>query len=124
MADGGYRTPEGDLDPNKVAYDIERSGKAWAQLHHAATLLEKSEKAVLSQLTNAERKEDPSISRKEAEDIARGSDQYLDHIYAMVEARRKANIAKVEWMASQARFEAMRTAESTRRAEMNAYNRR
>ncbi len=120
----GFHTAEGDLDPSAIAHDIEKFGKDWAQKKHAADLLEKSTSAVLAQLTNEVRRADVDLTRKEAEDIAKGSPQYLGHIYATADARLASNLARVAYDAANARFEALRSLEATKRAEINTLHRR
>ena len=126
--EGGLRTAAGDIDPAAIANDIDTHGTAWAQKKHAADLLDKSTRAVLAQLTNAVRRETSAqghnFTRKEAEDIALGSEEYLNHLYAAADARRDANLARVKYEAAQARFEALRSHEATRRVEMNTLSRR
>ncbi len=119
-----FYTAAGDLDPLAISRDIEQFGTDWSHKKHAADLLEKSNKAVLAQLTNAERRRDTSLSRKEAEDLAMGSDDYQNHLYACADARRDANLARVKYDAAQARFEALRSLEATKRAEMQTLSRR
>lgn len=108
-----------DLDPMVVAHRLEEAGKDWAEKKHAADLLTKTEKAVLSELTNKIRRDHPGMSRREAEDIARGSPEFRDHLHAMSDAVRDANIARAKYDAERAKFEAMRTNEATKRAEMS-----
>lgn len=119
-----FYTAVGDLDPAAIAQDIDTHGAAWAHKKHAADLLERSTKAVLAQLTNEVRRENHDMTRKEAEDVALGSEQYQDHLYAAADARRDANLARVKYDAAMARFEALRSLEATKRAEMNTLNRR
>jgi hypothetical protein len=114
----------GELDPAAIAHDIDVHGTAWAHKKHAADLLERTTGAVLAQLTNAIRREQPDLTRKESEDIAKGSEDYLNHLYAAADARRDANLARVKYEAAQARFEAIRSLEATRRVEINTLHRR
>jgi hypothetical protein len=115
------RTAEGDLDPNQIATDLDRFGREYAEAYANAKLLEEQKSIVFSTLVLHYREAGPRVSRADAEDHARTSEEYSVHIETMVEARRRANIAKARWMAVQARFEAMRTAEATRRAELKAF---
>jgi hypothetical protein len=119
MNDHRYRNHDGDLDPNVIAHELDEAGKAYAHAKHAADLLEGTNAAVRAQLTNEKRRENPDASRKECEDMALGSPEWTTHVYATADAVREKNIALARWKAVQARFEAMRTAESTRRAQMN-----
>jgi hypothetical protein len=122
--DQASRTIEGDLDPHKIAADIDRWGTDWAHKKHAADVLEKTTSATLAQLTNEVRRQYPEMSRKEAEDQAKGGQTYLDHLYAAADARRDSNLARVHYDAAMARFEALRSMEATRRTEMQTLSRR
>jgi len=120
------RTAAGEIDPNAIANEIECRGRAWAELKATAKLLElqmPSVKAATIQLlldqgaTATGRK----ITRRDAEDLALLDPEFQLAQETAVYARRAANMA--EFKAVQARFEAMRTAEATRRAEMHAFSR-
>ncbi len=116
--------PDGEaINPHRLSHEIGRVGADWAQKKHAADLLEKSTRAVLAQITNRCREQDPELTRKEAEDRALGSDEYLSHIYAAVDARRDANLARVKLDALNAMVEAIRSAEATKRAEIRSFHR-
>lgn len=119
MNDSRYRNHEGDLDPNVISHELDEAGRAYANAKHAADLLEGTNGAVRAELTNAKRREFPELSRKECEDMALGSPEWRNHVYATADAVREKNLALARWKAVQARFEAMRTAEATRRAQMN-----
>lgn len=112
------------IDPDRVAHEVASAGDRWVQADHAAKLLEKTEKIVFAQLVRDLRRGEVTLSRRDAEDAALVSETYQSHVYAMTEARREANLARVAWEAARARFEAMRTAEASRRAEMTAFGRR
>jgi hypothetical protein len=116
--------PQNDLasiDPNEIAHLIEEAGTAWAHAVHAADLLEKTTRPVLSEITNNIRKAEPDLSRREAEDLAQATPQYLEHIYAALDARREANIARAKLDAAKAKFEAMRSAQASHRASIQAW---
>ena len=108
------------IDPHRISREIEQAGTAWADHAHAASLLEKTEDIVLSTLILAMRlgPDGKRVSWEEARHQAKASEDYQSHVYAMTEARYKANKARVRFDAMKAKFEAMRTAESTRRAEL------
>lgn len=119
-----WRTPEGDIDPQRIGHGIEELGKRWAELTHAAHLLEKTRDATLAQLILGNLEASPGQSMRRAELAAKASDDWSNHIYAIADARLKANLAKIEYDAACATFEAMRTAEATRRAEMQTLGKR
>jgi hypothetical protein len=88
----------------------------WAELDGAASELEEMQKSILAEITNQWREGKESIAGAEAK--ARASQQYIAHIKRMVAARTTANIAKATADAKKMGFEAWRTVESTKRAEM------
>lgn len=115
-------TPDGEaFDPHRLSAEISRVGTDWVHKKHAADTLDKTTKSVLAELTNKAREADPDISRKEAEDIALASLDYRAHVYAAVDARREANLARVRLDALNAVVEAMRSAEATKRAELRSH---
>ena len=72
------------------------AAKTWVELDSAASLLEETKSANLSQMmlaTNAD-----SVSKSEM--LAKASPQWGEYIEKMVEARRQANLSKVilEWI--------------------------
>jgi hypothetical protein len=95
------------------------SGNDWADKHGAAELLEGTLKTLKAQLT-LEGKHLESCSMAEATEIALSSDKYRDALQGAVAARTEANRAKVRYTATQALFDAQRTAESTNRAAMHS----
>lgn len=116
----GEIAPGDEFDPNRIAHQLETLGTAWANAKAAADLLEETKGAVLSELTNQERASG-DISRREAEDRAKASPIYREHLTLMVDTRRQANIARALYDAARARSEAMRTREATKRAAMFAH---
>lgn len=112
------------IDPHRIAREIEDIGKKWADAAHAAKLLESTSASVLATLTLQMREglgsNGKPVSVAEAKLQAQASEDWLTHIYATVEARRAANLARVMFDAVTAKFEASRTAEATRRAELVA----
>lgn len=117
----GWRNEAGEVDPHRIAHDLEQLGKAWADMEHAAKLLAGTKGEVFAQLVL--KAMDGGMSEARAKLAAKGSEEWLDHVYAMLDARHKANLAKITFDAATAEFEALRTAEATRRAEMRQYGR-
>lgn len=104
--------------PDRLEEAIQRASELaveLAELDGEARRLEKLEKIIFSELVN----QSNQSSVAKAEHWARDHDRYRAHVTGMVEARTKANVKKAEWDATQMRFEAWRTAQATRRAEMN-----
>ena len=122
------RTAAGDIDPDAIANEIESRGRTWADLKATAKLLElqmPSVKAATIQnlLDQGAAATGRKITRRDAEDLALLDPEFQLVQETAVYARRAANMAEAEFKAVQARFEAMRTAEATRRAEMHAFSR-
>jgi hypothetical protein len=90
------------------------AAKAWVDLDSAASLLEETKSAVLSQQMAAQG--EMPVSRAELN--VKASPEWADFVTRMVEARKAANLAKVrlEWL--RMRFSEQQSFEATRRAEM------
>lgn len=91
-------------------------GEAWADQDAAASLLEELRKSVLGKLVLEFTA--GGMPAGKAEHAAHDAQEYREHVAAMVEARRKATRARVRWDTGRAHVELMRSAESTKRAEM------
>ena len=83
--------------------------KEWVELDAAASLLENLRSANLSQLMLGNHSE--SVSR--AEMMARASPQWTEYNEKMVEARRKANLAKVKMEWDKMKFSERQSVEAT-----------
>lgn len=103
---------EQDNRPVSELYRV--AAKQWVELDAAASLLEETKSAVLSQRMAA--LGDMPVSR--AELTVKASPEWADYVTKMVKAREAANLAKVkvEWL----RMKGMEqhAADATRRAEM------
>jgi hypothetical protein len=109
------------IDPHRIAQDMETTGMRWADAQKAANLLDKTWDSVKADLILSMRTRSPgdkAMSWEEAKLQAQVSDEWQNHVYAMVEARHLANVGRVQYDALKAKFEALRTAEATRRAEL------
>lgn len=104
------------IDPNEIYERLTRLGKEWVDKSHAATWLDESKKSVLSQIMTEGFLRGDSATK--AECYALADQRYIDHIHAMVDAEREANLARVNYDAARAWSEALRTRESTERALM------
>lgn len=105
----------GKFNPDTLHQRLVTLGEDWAEKQAAADLLEETKKSVLSQIavtSNAK-------SATEREQYALATPQYREHLAAMVEARKEANKAKVNYHAAQAWLDLARSMEATRRAEAN-----
>lgn len=92
-------------------------GEQWCDLDAASNLLEELRKSVLGKLVLEFTADGMPVGK--AEHAAHASEEYVAHVRAMVEARRKATRARVRWDTGRVHVDLMRSAESTKRAEMN-----
>jgi hypothetical protein len=90
------------------------AAKTWVELDSAASLLEETKSAVLSQ--RMKRLGDMPVSRAELE--VKASEEWTHFVTRMVRAREAANLARVrlEWI--RMRFSEWNSVTATRRAEM------
>ena len=104
------------IDPiDRAVADFEALAVQWAQEDGEARKLEKMEKIIFSELVN--QSNETSVAK--AEHWARDHRRYRDLVEQVIGARTVANITKAKLDAKEMRFEAWRTAQATRRAEMN-----
>ena len=91
-------------------------GETWCDLDAAASALEEVRKSVLGTLVLEGIA--GGMAANKAEHAAYASDEYRQHVAGMVEARRKANRARVRWDVGRTHADLMRSVESTKREEM------
>lgn len=103
-------------DPARFAQSIVSRGELWADANAAAELLEETKGTLLAKIF----KEHFDKPAWKAEAEAKGDTRYEEHVTRMVDARRLANLARVRYDGAKAMGEFARSAESTRRAEMQA----
>lgn len=103
-------------DIDAMYHQMQHLGSKWADLHAEAELLEESKKCVLATITLHYMNDGDNKSAGEAKAFA--APEYLEHVRKMVEARRKANQAKVEFEGIKTHMNLTRTYEASRRAEM------
>lgn len=101
-------------DPARLAQAIVSRGELWSDANGAAELLEETKGTLLAKLL----REHFELPAWKAEAMAKSDPRYEDHVRAMVDARRLSNLARVRYDGAKAMGEFMRSAESTRRAEM------
>ncbi|HYF40923.1 MAG TPA: hypothetical protein VEA35_00620 [Ramlibacter sp.] len=106
-----------ELEPWKMAEELAQRGMAWADANAAAEALEETRQSVYSQIATGFLEAGDSAAKAELR--AKADERYQTHIKSMVDARRTANRAHVRWKTYQAFVELVRSAESSRRAEMN-----
>lgn len=101
--------------PPAIRADIVSLGEEWADRDAAASLLEETRKSILADIINRT----PGSSYAARESVALADPEYRQHLTSMVECRRLANRARVAHDASKIEADMMRSAEATRRAEIN-----
>ena len=112
MMTGGI-VPE-DIDA--VYHQMQHLGQKWADAHAEAEMLEEAKKCVLATITLHYIGDGGTKAAAEVQAYA--SQEYQDHIKRMVEARRRANLAKIELESIKTHLNLTRTYEATRREEM------
>lgn len=100
------------MNPNEIYEKLIVAGNAWSNANARAEGMEESKKIVLSELMG--QCEEKSTAAKEV--FAYRHPDYKKHVEDMVDARREANIAKVDYAARQAWCDMMRTQAATERA--------
>ena len=103
-------------DIDAVYHQMQHLGNKWADAHAEAEMLEEAKKCVLSTITLHYITD--GETKASAEVRAYASQEYQDHIKKMVEARRKANVLKIELESTKTHLNLTRTYEATRREEM------
>jgi hypothetical protein len=87
--------------------------KQWVDADAAASLLEDTKQPIFSQLVLASN--DTSIAR--AEHTARASLSYREHVEKITEARKRANLLKVQMRYLEMRFSEWQAGDANQRAE-------
>lgn len=105
-----------DFDPEKLRHTFVEQGNSWVDLNAAADTLEKHKDSLLSQIALKYLPDAGSAAKSEM--LALATVEYCDHIKEMVEARKKANRAKVLFDGTKVYIELLRSLESSRREEM------
>ena len=103
-------------DIDALYHQMQHLGSRWADLHAEAELLEESKKCVLASITLHYMNDGDNKSSGETKAFA--APEYREHVQKMVEARRRANQAKVEFEGMKAHLNLTRTYEASRREEM------
>lgn len=105
-----------NFEPYKLAHQMCSHGEEWADKNAAAQVLEELRHSVRSQISLRFLPDVGAVSK--AEMMAEATQEYIDHIKSMVEARKAANRARVQYDADKAFIDLVRSQESSRRAEM------
>ena len=92
--------------------------KQWCDAEAAASLLEDTKSAILSERMQAMLREEPGLAINRAESAVKASEEWKEWITGMIEARKKANLLKVQLEYLRMRSGEQASYEATRRAEM------
>jgi hypothetical protein len=92
--------------------------KQWVALDAAASLLEETKSAQLSSRIAVLIGANPNLAHNAAERAVKASEEWKKDVEAIVEARRKANLAKVAVEYIRMRHSENQSYEATKRAEM------
>jgi hypothetical protein len=97
-----------------VSEQFRVTAKQWVELDRAATMLEETKSAVLSQKMNAL----GDIPVSHAERTVKASPEWSDFIKTMVDARTQANLKKVQMEYLRMKFSEWQSENANKRAEM------
>lgn len=107
--------PQMEQDLVRFAVESEKTGLEWADASALYDQLEDLKKVILSEAMPKQSKLGAKMSQSEKEQIALSSEAYRKHLDGLAAARRAANIAKVKYVAAQAKLDAVRTLLSNKR---------
>jgi len=93
------------------------TAKAWVEADKAASLLEETKSANISQMMIKVLEENPALAVNKIEMVVKSSPEYKDFITQMVDLRSKANLLKVKLEFIRMRFSEKQSQEATARAE-------
>jgi len=91
--------------------------KQWVDADAAATLLEYTKSAILSERMQALIRSEPGLALNRAEASVKASEEWRDWVAGMVEARKKANLLKVQLEYLRMKFNEWQSHEATKRTE-------
>lgn len=101
-------------DNRPISEQFRIIAKKWVDADSAANLLEETKSAFLNQLMLAQ----GEMAVSKAEMIVKGSTEWKDYAEKMVEARKQANLLKVQLEYIRMKFYEWQSYNATRRAEM------
>jgi hypothetical protein len=104
------------FDPDRLAEELSKRGREWADKDAAYYALEESKHSILSTCKSLLNDQNQSEAAKET--AARRSPGFLEHLDATAKARKEMNLAKVNYTTFQAYLELIRSREATNREEM------
>jgi hypothetical protein len=92
--------------------------KQWVDADAAATLLEDTKSAILSERMQMLIRGDPGLALNRAEATVKASNEWREWVSGMVDARKKANLLKVQLEYLRMKFNEWQSHEASKRAEM------
>lgn len=92
--------------------------RQWVDADAAATLLEDTKSAFLSERIREQIHADPSLALNRAEAAVKASPEWKEWVSGMVDARKKANMLKVQLEYLRMKFTEWNSHEATKRQEM------
>ena len=107
-------------DPNHnepISEQFRITAKAWVEADEAASLLEETKSAVVSEMITKIIGYNLGMPFNKAELSAKSSPEYRDFIHEMVRLRSRANLLKVKMEFLRMKFQEQSSAEATARAE-------
>lgn len=99
-----------------ISEQLYRAGMDWADKNAAANLLEETKSATLSQMMS----QHSTLPISRAEMMVKSSAEWMQFIQKMVDARHKADLAKVRLEYLRARFQEWQSAEANHRVQARA----
>jgi len=104
-------------DNKPISEQYREAANLWVDADAAASLLEETKSAVFAERTAKLISENIKLAVNRAEVLVKSSPQWKDHVTKMVEARRQANLYKVQMEFLRMRFQELMSQEATHRAE-------
>jgi len=100
-----------------ISEQYREAANNWVEADAAASLLEETKSAIFADMTGKLISENIKLAVNRAEVLVKSSPQWKDHVTKMVEARRTANLHKVQCEYLKMRFSEQQSIEATHRAE-------
>lgn len=94
------------------------TAKLWVDADAAATLLEDTKSAILSERMQSLIRSEPGMALNRAEAAVKASEEWREWVSGMVGARKKANLLKVQLEYLRMKFNEWQSHEASKRAEM------
>ena len=106
-----------DQKNEPISEQFRITAKSWCEADEAASLMEETKSAVLSEMINEVISYNIGMAYNKAELAAKSSAQYKEFIETMVKLRSKANLLKVKMRYIEMKFSEEQSHQATARAE-------